>query len=260
MEISQGLTVYFSVITGMTILALLGGGFVLFTIRYQKRLRYQERLLSEQLILHQQDLIKTQVDSSEEERNRIARDLHDDLGGVLAALHLQIHQLSYDGLERIDDCKELVTMGINRVRQISHSLMPPELESFGLCYTLKNYIEKYIQSTGKDITADLSLEEFDLPPNRQLALYRICMELLSNTIKYAQANFLQVQLHQQGSMVQFSYADNGVGMEPDKLKLQRGSGLRNIEGRCISLSGSMQINTSPGNGFSFKVTFYNAKE
>jgi signal transduction histidine kinase len=250
MEISKTVTHYFGVITGMIAFVIIAAGSVIIAIRYQKRLLQKQEELHKNDIKHKQELLVSNIQSVEEERRRIAKDIHDELGGIFSTLFITMNRLKTDDPQNtgvIHTGKELINTGIKSVRRIAHSIIPDELELFGLNIAIENYINPLKAS----ITIDYNntLQEGILKPDEEIATYRIIQELVSNTLKHASAAALEISLKQHNDSILFTYHDNGMGYRQDIDSPKSGLGSRNIESRIIAMNAKMEIVTSPGNGF-----------
>jgi signal transduction histidine kinase len=202
--------------------------------------------------IHQRQLLISTVQTQEDERKRIAQDLHDEMGAVLsiARMHLvQIQEQEGGGINTkatIQQAQTLTESAIATMRRISHELMPPQLEEFGLIKTLRAIAKQVNES--KKIKLEIVVAD-DLPrwaATIELGLYRICMELINNTLKHAEAQNINIRLAQVGNQIVCSYSDDGKGLRENYLE---GHGFRNIEARLNSLGGSRTMGNQPNGGF-----------
>lgn len=210
----------------------------------------------DQLLRHQEiSTLQAQMQGQNEERDRIARDLHDRLGSLLSTIKLQFSH--FEGrLSQIEDefkttygnMMGLIDTAYHEIRQISHDLSSGTLNKFGFrkaVLELKSAIEEVntlkINFFDNKIEAD-QYEDFAEP------LYRICQELLSNTLKYARAEEVNIQLSIYNGVLTFTYEDDGIGFNKDELKNKSGIGIQNIESRVNMMNGTMNLDSSPGHG------------
>ncbi len=202
--------------------------------------------------LHQRQLLKSSIDVQEDERKRIAQDLHDELGAVLSIARMHLVQIQQEEGESIDrkaalqQAQTLTESALATMRRISHELMPPQLEEFGLIKTLRAIAVQ--TNAARQIKLELIADD-DLPRwplAIELGLYRICMEMINNTIKHAEARKIYIQLNQHTDAVVCSYSDDGKGL-PEKYT--EGHGFKNIEARLNSLGGSITIGNQSTGGF-----------
>lgn len=227
-------------------------GVVILNQQFNKRL-YRQKLESEELkIRYQLELLRSSIHVQEEERKRIARDLHDELGAALSMARMHLVQLEQkhkeDGTlpQTLGEIREMTEVALGSMRRISHELIPPQLESFGLLQTLevlKNQING-LQQLEMDITTSFDFPR--LPMEIELGLYRICLELINNTLKHAQASRLSIHLTAQRNLVELNYTDNGIGFsETDP---ESGLGHKNIEARLNALGGTVSLSNQPDGG------------
>jgi len=227
--------IYYLIIIGMGVTFLLALSVVGFYILYQRR------FLKQQLELKKTELHAT-IQSQEDERRRIGRDLHDGIGSLLANLRMNINRLNTAGVQ--EQCSLLIDKTITDVRSIAHSLSPPGLELFGLAGAVEDLCDGIpLKLSIENNAGDLKR----LAPNTALALYRVIQELLSNTLKHAEATSATITFNEQNGTLTIDYTDNGKGFSISPK--QTGMGLRNIESRLNMIGVTYNIISSPGNGF-----------
>jgi len=232
---------------------MLVGGVVSFLMIYRKRLSEQELRVKEMEIQHQQDVIYRTLDAVEDERKRVARDLHDEIGASLSAMRLLVGQLAQcnpllPGTESlINRFKDVIDTTIDSVRRISSDLLPQGLDELGLTYALEGLCENAMSLA--DVSVELTVDPaISFPPRDNLVLYRLVQELLNNAIKHAQATNIQLLLYTHPDYVSLCYADDGRGFDFGTAYQQRSLGLKNIETRAQMLHGTVSFDTQPGKG------------
>lgn len=248
----QQLEVYGFLFAGTLVMFLLASGVLAFFILYQKRLFNQQLKMREMEVVFQESLLHSNIESIEEERKRIATDLHDEIGSIFSTLRLKLGQLNQSlqpaDLSFFRDSDALIDAGIKSVRRISHNIIPPGLEMFGLVDTLEAICESL--SIAEILDANLQCEtpinRFD--PKIELGLFRVVQELTNNTLKHAHATQINLKLKEDQHGLHITYSDNGKGFAPELLSSPRGLGLRNIEARINLLKGSIVWETLPGHG------------
>jgi signal transduction histidine kinase len=172
------------------------------------------------------------VNTQDAERQRIAADLHDDLGGTLATIRRRLSDLRFkvknDSVAReLDELDPLIRKSSDDLRRISHNLMPPEFERIGLTNSLKHFIEE-IPSQPTEFQFIISGEIHRLPLETELNLYRIVSELVQNIFKHAQASRASVQLLYYSDFLRVVVEDDGIGDKSEKsYKISPGMGLKN---------------------------------
>jgi signal transduction histidine kinase len=212
------------------------------TYRQSQRLQ-QERMA----VLEQEQSLKTAkalISGEEKARTAIARELHDGLGGQLAALRRKIESLPVE----TDDALHLLDQSARDVRNLSHQLMPETLQRFGLKEALAQFLANLRQSGVIDVTFQAYDLDERLPADLELLVYRIVQELINNIIKHAHATQAMVQINRHEELLSLTIEDNGQGFDPRKDA--DGMGLHSIRSRLDYLGGKMNIEASPGMGAS----------
>jgi signal transduction histidine kinase/DNA-binding response OmpR family regulator len=203
------------------------------------------------------EIISATVAAEERERTHLAQELHDGLGAMLSSINIYINLILSGGAE-IDEIfktlrltKQLVGQAIESVKDIANNLHPVILTRFGLVATVNNIIEMLENS--HLIRFDFHHEKFETIQDKdiELSVYRIINELISNTMKYAEAKVVCIRLETDSTKLFIYYADNGKGFDlNEKLSSpdQGGMGLSNIIGRTKAHNGTCDFQTSQGNG------------
>lgn len=233
--------------------------FSAFLLMYQRRnARYRLSLL--QLELDKQlALTNAVIETEEKERAYFARELHDSVGQMLAAIKMNVssmkgHIQTYPELStQLELLQQITAQSIQEVRSISHKLLPGALADFGLVKALEQMV-KPLETTGVKIICSTDGYDRVLPKMHELALYRICQELLNNTLKYASATTIRIQLSHTNEVVLFSYQDNGKGFDPEKKSIESGIGMRNIASRVNLMKATSVWESKPGEGVSLTIT------
>ena len=256
-ESAENITIYIALIL-FAILALALTIILLFFVSRKKIVN--EKLEAQELKLkHKSDLIRYNIETQEKERHRIAQDLHDDIGSQLNLISLGLHRINKIGSkiekEETDSILTLTEGVIDRVRSLSHELLPPILEKFGLISALQEVEFNYnkTNSIELDFKTNIDNEGPLLDRHDQLHLYRICQELIQNSLKHGKAKVVRISLLNQDGNVHLSIADNGVGFDVDELKSGKGMGIMNIENRVEMLGGIMTIASQLHEGSTFDI-------
>ena len=204
----------------------------------------------------QDEQIKAMVATQEEERKRISRDLHDDVGTKLSALKLFISALHEKATETNNEemksltisSEQFITEAVQDVRQMLQNLSPVVLEEFGYTTAVEGLVNKINES--KQIHFDLVI--FGMRQGMQkeydLALYRITQELINNVLKHAEAKHVSLQIGHRDEKIILMIEDDGKGFDISSYK--DGYGLRNLEARTKLLHGVMTIDSHSGKGTS----------
>lgn len=254
---AENLTIYIALIM-FAVLALALTVILLFFVS-QKKIAQKKMEAQELKIKHKSDLIRYNIETQENERQRIAQDLHDDVGSQLNLISLGLHRLQKIGstLERDEtDAILLITEGaIDRLRSLSHELLPPILEKFGLIAALQEVEFNYnkTNSIKLNFKTNIDDEEPFVDLNCRLHLYRICQELIQNSLKHGKAKLIRISLLKQNDLLLLSVSDDGVGFDPNQLESGKGMGLMNIENRVEMLNGTLSIESKLHEGSSFQI-------
>lgn len=215
-------------------------GVILLNQHFRKNL-YQQKLEQEEIKnQHQQELLRSSIAAQELERQRIANDLHDELGAMLSMARMQILQFQKkeNNTTNTANLLELIETALASTRRICYQLMPPQIERYGLVASLRS-LEANVNST-KETTASLNYPpDFPRFSNAiELGLYRIISELVNNTLKHARASTLTITLTADQEIT-CRYQDNGIGLahSPEG----SGLGLKSMRARVEALGGSFVI-------------------
>ena len=188
----------------------------------------------------------------EDERSRLARDLHDELGALLTSAKLdaariksRLAGIAPEALERLAHLIETLNSGIALKRRIIEDLRPSALSNLGLVSTLEILAREYAERSG--VQVHCALEPVDLEATADLVVYRMVQEAITNIAKYSRARNVWVELAQRDGQVEVSVRDDGVGFDP---KVQRGSahGLVGMRFRVEAEGGSLLVQSAPGQG------------
>lgn len=232
---------------------------ILFVVVYNLRLSRQQREMLEKEAQYQRDLLFATIESQEKERERIARDLHDEIGAMLSTINLGVarYQKKVDpgspGASFSRSTKELVDATSDQVRRISRELLPAGLSRFGLVATVKDLFKLVGQQGGIEASADDLPAGVELTPEQQLGLYRIVQESTNNTLKYAEASRIRLAFSRIEAGLEMTYEDNGIGFYLPEAQGRKSLGLKNIESRAGMLGGEAKIVTELGGGVTIRV-------
>lgn len=226
----------------------------------KKRVAEQQKKLADQQIIQleqEKQLIATQavLDGEVQERTRLARDLHDGLGGMLTGMKLNLESLKEGVLpdsseiKYFDKAMKILNDSMIEMRRIAHHLMPDTLDRFGLNFALKDFCDsfpsvEYTWSGSDDGLGDRQME---------MMVYRIVYELVNNALRHSGATKIGVDVMNGDDFIALTVYDNGVGF--NKTNPSEGTGLRNIRERVDSRHGRMEINSEAGKGTEINVEF-----
>ncbi|MDB4655532.1 PAS domain S-box protein [Flavobacteriales bacterium] len=204
--------------------------------------------------LFEQQTKEALIQGQENERMRVSRELHDGLGQLFTAIKMNLQHLkseidinpNQELLNRVKVLEDNVAVAFGEVRNISRNLMPDVLKQFGL----KPAIQDLLDSLNASMTVKISVEfvDFDLrlAPEIEKALFRMCQELVNNSIRHGKPEEVFVQLINHGKSVVLMVEDDGSGF--DTKKLFNGFGLRNIKSRVEVFEGTVDVDSAVGRG------------
>jgi two-component system NarL family sensor kinase len=259
-------------IWGLTALML---GVVLTAFFYYRNYQSKKQLLVASALLQQQRILELEkekrllatqavLQGQVEERTRLAKDLHDGLGSILSSTkysfaivkeNLVISKENADAFER---SMEMLDKSISELRRVAHNMMPEALIKFGLDTALKDFCNSVDQSGALHLTyQSYDLNEMSIPRMTAASIYRIVQELVNNVIRHAQATKALVQMIRKGDMLSIAVEDNGTGFDRNILGNSGGMGYLNLRNRVSYLNGTIDIETSPGNGTSVNIEITN---
>ena len=192
------------------------------------------------------EISKALMDGEEQERKRLARDLHDGLVGRVTGLKMNVERIARDS--RPDELPDVVTQlqtVITELRQTAHNLEPSTLKKQGLEDAIRHFCQS-MQSAETNIVFYASgLSEID-DKKLQLSIYRIIQELITNAVRHADASEISLQSTFENKLLLIEIEDNGKGFNPDTTP--RNMGLNNLESRVKSINGTLKIDSRPGEG------------
>lgn len=204
----------------------------------------------------ERDILNAVVRAEEQERERIARELHDGLGPLLSTVKLYVNELEsgdlnhWEKVTMLKHTNQLINDAISSTRAISNNLSPHLILDYGLVKAVESFCKKVnlAQKTIIDFQHRLEARRFD--ETVEIVLYRVITELINNTLKHAQAKKIEIGLEIIGDFLQMTYLDNGIGFDKDQAMGSEsgGMGLKNMISRLRSINGSYRIHSRPGAG------------
>ncbi len=226
------------------ILALLLG--LLVMVLLWRRMR--SRVLARESLIKEREIgVLAMIDADHQVREKVSRDLHDGLGQVLAGLKLRMHGLSKrfkvndpEVIKEMGMLDRLIENAIEEVRTIAYLMIPPLLKERGLVAALEEMLAASIDQEQLKYELSTVGDTSRLPEVVERSLYRVCQELVSNTIKHANATALWVQLIHTKEQILLTVEDNGIGFDYDECQA-KGSGLRNMKSRIEALGGKLVV-------------------
>lgn len=231
---------FYTVIITSLLIAIVIVFFVISVIRYHKR-----------YILLQKERIQAQIMIQEQERKRIANDLHDSLGPMLSTVKLYMHSITVDtdaDQEALGKASDYIDETIGNLREISYNLLPGSLSRNGLVTVVKEFLSRLAGRHAIKISFETA-GDITIPQNTELHLFRIVQEVVHNTIKHSEASSLKLLLTRQADGLFLLTEDNGKGFDLyKKREASSGLGLKSIENRCEMINAGLKIVTQKNKG------------
>lgn len=242
--------------------------FFFFVFRYFKQ---RNILLEKEKIIQQQHISKLEKEKQlqateailkgqEEERSRIAKDLHDGLGGLLSGVKYSLNDMKENVILSAENAVsfarsiDMLDSGIQELRRIAHNMMPENLVKFGLDTALNDYCNSISKTNVIAIQySSLQMDTYHADINVSVTVYRIVQELVNNIIKHAKATQAIVQLTKDDNLLHITVEDNGIGFDINKLGTFKSAGWTNIQNRINYLGGKLEVDSNPANGTSVTI-------
>ena len=235
-----------------------------------RNLRHRHQLTQQRDELQQQRIRELEKDKQlvavdallkgqEEERSRMAKDLHDGLGGMLSGVKLSLGAmkgniiLSEENTRLFGKVLDQLDHSISEMRRVAHNMMPEALVKLGLQQAIQDYCDGLNESNRLIFKSQFHGLENRLETTTEVVVYRIIQELLNNVVKHAEATTVLVQVMRYENSLNITIEDNGKGFEFGTSK--KGSGLNNVRSRVDYLKGQLDIQSAPGKGTSVHIDF-----
>jgi signal transduction histidine kinase len=204
--------------------------------------RSQQRSFSQKLIAN-----------LDEERSRISRDLHDDIGQSLSVAKSKINLYNKGQITDLSDLESGLGEVIQQARNLSHQLHPSYLEKIGLNRSIKSLLDRVEKSSGVITSCELESRIDDLDLTKQTQLYRILQECLNNTLKHAEAKSVKCSIQKSEGEYRFLYQDNGKGFDVNEQRF--GLGMMTIKERAQKIDGKLTVISHLQKGFKLIIKF-----
>jgi signal transduction histidine kinase len=252
-----------ALISGVLFL-LIVGILIYYNFRNRNKLLLQDQKLKEQRITEleqERKLVAAQsvLKGQEEERSRLARDLHDGVGGLLSGVKLSMSNmkgnvfLSEENAHSFENVISQLDQSIAELRRVSHNMMPEALIKYGLKEALENYCENINVSGKIKVQLQTYGMENRMEQSSEIIIYRMIQELLNNVIKHADARNVLIQLVREEDHFNLTVEDDGKGFDTKENENKTGAGLANIKARAAYLNGNVDIVSKKGEGTSVNI-------
>ena len=243
----------------LSLFGLIFTGILIYRNIRQKRIIDSQKI--SELEKEKQILVsKALIQGQEDERSRLAKDLHDGLGGMLAGVKYSLSDIAgnkvitEDNVLSFQRTIDMLDSSISELRRIAHNMMPEVLIKYGLSSALRDFCTE-INKGGvlKIIYQPMGIDEAVLDQTLSITVYRIVQELISNILKHAVASEAIIQLQQIDKKLMVTVEDNGKGFDVLKMNEKKGMGWKNIRSRVEYLNGVVDLQSSPDTGTSVTI-------
>ncbi len=208
-------------------------------------------------------LVDAIVQTQQQERKRVANDLHDGVGQTLTAANVYLKTMekkwrkgqAEEGMEHLPMVSDLVYKGVEEIRNISHDLMPDTLKEYGLIRAIRQLIREVDEgSEAIELRFHTALNP-EMRRNESLegGMYRVCQEIINNSLRHSEATRIDLKLKENDQDLILEAEDNGKGFDPSRIEKGEGLGLSGMKDRVRSLNGTVEIDGKPGKGAFFRV-------
>jgi len=224
---------------------------------YKQKQRIQQRRIVELETEKQLEATEAVLKGEEQERTRLAKDLHDGLGGMLSGIKYSFTTMKQnlimtpENQQAFERSMDMLDSSMKEMRRVAHNMMPEALVRFGLDTALKDFCNDINQSGGLKVNyQSFGLDGVTIDQTISITLYRIVQELLNNTMKHAKAKSAIVQVTKSNNQLSVTVEDDGKGFDIGILKVNTGIGWKNIQNRVEFLKGKLNITSKAGEGTS----------
>ncbi|MBS7232197.1 sensor histidine kinase [Flavobacterium psychroterrae] len=222
----------------------------------------QKELEKRDLEIHlQKEQLHAVIVAQEEERKRIAQDLHDDISSKLNIVSLNTHLLSAPNLteeetqEITGNIINLTAKALENSRKIAHNLLPPVFEKFGLNAGVEELCDEFESSKSVKVHYKNEIDFDQNEIDRHLHIFRVLQELMNNSLRHGKATEIWIKFKNENGINTCTYEDNGVGFNIENSENQKGLGMKNIDSRISFLNGTLKIDSQIGKGIQVIFTF-----
>ena len=229
---------------------------------YRSKQKLQQQRITELETEKQLSATEAVLKGEEQERTRLAKDLHDGLGGMLSGIKYSLNIMkgnlimTPENAQAFERSMDMLDSSIKEMRRVAHNMMPEALVKFGLDTALKDFCNDINQSGALKVTyQSIGMENANIDQTTSITIYRIVQELLNNTMKHAAAKNAIVQLSKVNGPLNVTVEDDGKGFNTLILQDARGIGWANIQSRVDFLKGKLDIQSAAGKGTSVNIEF-----
>lgn len=227
---------------------------------YRHTKSLQQQRISELETEKQLSATEAVLKGEEQERTRLAKDLHDGLGGMLSGIKYTLNDMkgnlimTAENAQAFERSMDMLDSSIREMRRVAHNMMPEALVKFGLDTAIRDFCNDITKSGALQVQyQSIGFDDAELDQVKNVTIYRIVQELLNNTMKHASAKNALVQLTYNKEQLTVTVEDDGMGFDPACLKLSKGIGWSNIQNRVEFLKGTWDVSSEPGKGTSVHI-------
>jgi len=259
LSIRQKRTLNYILIAGAAALLIIS---LLAYRNYKHKQKLQQQRISELEKEKQLTATEAVLKGEEKERTRLAKDLHDGLGGMLSGIKHSLNAMkgnlimTPENAQAFERSMDMLDSSIREMRRVAHNMMPEALVKFGLDTALKDFCNDINQSGALQASyQSIGIENHTVDQTTAITIYRIVQELINNTMKHASAKSAIVQVTKVGEHLSVTVEDDGKGFDTLTLQGARGMGWANIQNRVEFLKGKLDVQSVPGKGTSVHIEF-----
>lgn len=227
---------------------------------YKQKQKLQQQRITELETEKQLTATEAVLKGEEQERSRLAKDLHDGLGGMLSGIKYSFNTMKENMVMTSENhlaferSMDMLDSSIKEMRRVAHNMMPESLVRFGLDTALKDFCNDINESGALKVNyQSIGFADVQLEQTTAVTVYRIVQELINNTLKHAAAGTAIVQLTKTDNLLSVTVEDDGKGFDPAIVKRTEGMGWRNIRHRVDFLKGKLDIDSQPDKGTSVHI-------
>jgi two-component system, NarL family, sensor kinase len=227
---------------------------------YKHRQKLQQQRITELETEKQLAATEAVLKGEEQERTRLAKDLHDGLGGMLSGIKYSFSTMkgnlvmTPENAQAFERSMDMLDSSIREMRRVAHNMMPEALIKFGLDAALKDFCNDVNQTGALKVAyQSIGIAGLELEQTKSITIYRIVQELLNNTMKHAGATQALVQVIRNNGLITVTVEDDGKGFDSAILKQSKGIGWSNIQNRVEFLNGKWDVHSEPGEGTSVHI-------
>ncbi|WP_010520319.1 tetratricopeptide repeat-containing sensor histidine kinase [Aquimarina agarivorans] len=236
---------------------------MLLVVGYSQKLKTQNKLITIEkqaanqkinALMREQDLklVKAKIEGQDRERKKLAQGLHDSIGSDIATIKLLIGEIKTTGIAKIQD---QMNQTYKKIREMSHNTIPVDNRHNDFIEILKEYFQNIDDATNLNISVEVFKKEVfnQIETSIQNEIFAIQKELITNTLKHAEAKNVTILLEYISGSIHLTYEDDGKGFSEEVLQTHKGIGIKNIKNRVDQLSGVLIIDSHPKRGTLFKI-------